>query len=132
VGEAMIVAGIGCKGGASTDAVLGAISAALNSYAVNAAQLDALATSERKAAEPGIRGAAHTLALAVHALDDDALRATQHLTLTHSSFSMAVAGVSSLSEAAALAASGPGSRLLGPRIARNGVTCALATDGVIP
>lgn len=111
--------------------MLDAINAALKTYAVDPSGLDALATSHRKASEPGIRQAATVLSLPLRALDDHALRSVQHLTLTHSSMSMAVTGVSSLSEAAALAASGPGSRLLGPRIARNGVTCALATDGVL-
>ena len=59
----MIVAGLGCKANAPVEAVLGAIAAALRHHAVEPATLDALATSEKKAAEPGIRGAAEALAL---------------------------------------------------------------------
>jgi cobalt-precorrin 5A hydrolase len=50
-------------------------------------------------------------------------------TLTHSARSQAVAGIPSVSEAAALAAVGEGARLLGPRIVVGPVTCALATSG---
>ena len=38
-------------------------------------------------------------------------------------------GVPSVSEAAALAAAGPGARLLGPRVAVGPATCALAVTG---
>ena len=127
----MIVAGLGCKAGASAEAVLAAIKAALARHAVPPGALDALATSHKKSGEPGIREAASRLAVPLQACADDALRAAQAGTLTHSTMSMAISGVSSLSEAAALAASGPGSRLFGPRLAREGVTCALATDGEV-
>jgi cobalt-precorrin 5A hydrolase len=50
-------------------------------------------------------------------------------TLTHSARSQVIAGTPSVSEAAALAAAGEGSRLLGPRIVVGPVTCALATSG---
>jgi cobalt-precorrin 5A hydrolase len=50
-------------------------------------------------------------------------------TLTHSELSQALAGVPSVSEAAALAAAGEGARLLGPRIVVGPVTCALAASG---
>ena len=45
------------------------------------------------------------------------------------SLSFAVAGVESVSEAAALAAEGKGARLAGPRIAVGRVTCAIAFGG---
>ncbi len=47
-------------------------------------------------------------------------------TITRSERSLAVAGVASVSEHAALAAAGDGARLLGPRTALGHVTCALA------
>jgi cobalt-precorrin 5A hydrolase len=50
-------------------------------------------------------------------------------TLTHSQLSQALAGVPSVSEAAALAAAGEGARLLGPRIVVGPATCALAISG---
>ncbi|WP_204349170.1 cobalamin biosynthesis protein, partial [Klebsiella pneumoniae] len=50
-------------------------------------------------------------------------------TLTRSEISLAIAGSSSVSESAALAAAGEGARLLGPRIIVGAVTCAIATSG---
>jgi hypothetical protein len=50
-------------------------------------------------------------------------------TLTHSELSQALAGVPSVSEAAALGAAGDGARLLGPRTVAGPVTCALAISG---
>ncbi len=129
----MIVAGVGCKRGSSTEAVLKAVAAALSRHALECSNLGALATSNRKATELGIHEAAAKLSVPLHAISDEALRDAQKGTLTHSSLSMAVSGVSSLSEAAALAAAGPRSRLLGPRLANENVTCALASDdGVLP
>ncbi len=46
--------------------------------------------------------------------------------LTRSAASLAATGTGSASEAAALAAAGPGARLLGPRLVLGPVTCALA------
>jgi cobalt-precorrin 5A hydrolase len=53
-------------------------------------------------------------------------------TLTHSALSQTLAGVHSVSEAAAMAAAGKGARLLGPRIVVGPVTCALAISGDAP
>ena len=45
---------------------------------------------------------------------------------------MALAGVPSVAEAAALAAGGPDARLIVPRIAVGPATCALAATGAAP
>lgn len=56
----------------------------------------------------------------------------QTTTHTRSLISQAVAGAPSVSEAAALAAVGPGGRLLGPRGVVGRVTCAIAIAGERP
>jgi cobalt-precorrin 5A hydrolase len=53
-------------------------------------------------------------------------------TLTRSERVLAMTGVPSVSEAAALAAAGPGARLLAPRVAVGPATCALAITGEAP
>ena len=58
-----------------------------------------------------------------------ALKEMEERTLSQSAQSLAVTGTPSVSEAAALAAAGEGSRLLGPRIVVGNVTCALAIGG---
>ena len=57
------------------------------------------------------------------------LEAAASRILTHSERVLAATGVPSLSEAAALAAAGPGARLLAPRVAVGPATCALAVTG---
>ena len=52
--------------------------------------------------------------------------------VTRSARIEALRGVGSLAEAAALAAAGPQGRLVLPRIASAGATCALATLGDAP
>ena len=58
------------------------------------------------------------------------LEATAARTLTMSARVIAVTGVPSLAEAAALAAGGRAARLLGPRLAIGPATCALADSGI--
>lgn len=122
----MIVAGIGCRKGSSATAVLDAISHALTLHGLQPEALDRLASGEIKRDEPGIQTAARDLSLPLDIVNDDALGAVKHRCLTHSPKSIEATNAPSLSEAAALAAAGQSAELLGPRIARHGVTCALA------
>jgi cobalt-precorrin 5A hydrolase len=134
VGEAMIVAGIGSRKGVSVAEVIAAVEAALEAHGLAVSALSALATTAFKREEEAIFAAGRELGLPVVVVeveafshDDEALRAVS--TLTHSELSLALVGVPSVSEAAALAAAGHGARLLGPRIVVGPVTCALATSG---
>ena len=56
--QAMIVAGVGCRAGASAREVEAAIAAALDRAGVAAGALGMIATSSAKAGEPGIAAAA--------------------------------------------------------------------------
>lgn len=121
LGEAMTAAGIGCRRGASADAVLAAIRAAC--AAAGVAGVDALAVVPAKAEEAGVRAAAAMLGVPVLV---GAVAAGDARLLSHSAASLAASGTPSASEAAALAAAGVGARLIGPRLALGPVTCALA------
>ena len=117
LGEAVRVAGIGCRRGVSADEVLAALDAAGGA--------DAMAVIALKAAEPGVRAAAARRGLplrVVEAADDGRM-------LTRSAASLAAAGTGSAAEAAALAGAGPEGRLLGPRVVVGRVTCAVAVTG---
>jgi len=128
----MIVAGIGCKAGASVREIDAAIGAALTRAGLEGSALGLIATSPAKAAEPGIVAAAaeRGLRLAVVAQPDFESAGAQ--AATRSERVLAVAGVPSVSEAAALAAAGPGARLIAPRVAIGPATCALAISGDAP
>lgn len=122
----MIVAGIGCRKDVATEAVLAAIDRALSQYRLTFADLDTLATASLKHNEPAIHAAALRTGLDLVVVTARALKDAEAETLTCSQASLDHAGSRSISEAAALAAAGPGSRLLGPRLATGPVTCAIA------
>lgn len=130
--QAVIAAGVGCRRGASGEMVVTAVEAALAAYGIARGDVDAMATSVGKAAEPGVAEAAAKLGIPLVALGEAVLRAAAGATLTRSPHSLAATGLPSLSEAAALAAAGPRGRLLGPRLARGPVTCALAKSADAP
>jgi cobalt-precorrin 5A hydrolase len=127
--EAMIVAGIGCKAGASAREIEAAIGAALSQARVENSALALIATSQAKASEAGIAAAAAGRGLKLAVVSQADLESVGAQTVTRSERVLAVAGVPSVSEAAALAAAGPGARLLAPRVAVGPATCALATVG---
>ncbi len=129
MGEAVIAAGIGCRRGASGVEVSAAVDTALETHGLEMTALSALATARMKQGEAGIIVAGATLGLPVILVDEAALKEMEERTLSQSAQSLAVTGTPSVSEAAALAAAGEGSRLLGPRIVVGNVTCALAIGG---
>lgn len=122
----MIVAGIGCRAEVDAATVRAAIAAALRDTGRCAAEIALLATTPAKASEPGLAAAAAALGLELLAVPKGALLAAAPGCLTDSPRVRAVAGLPSVAEAAALAAAGPGARLLAPRSAAGGATCALA------
>ena len=130
-GEAMMVAGLGCRTGATIEAVMAAIMAALERCSLTRSQIDALATAIDKSAESGIAGAARSLDVRLIFVSPADMRATTAATLTSSARVESLKGVPSVAETAALAAAGRGARLLAPRIATATVTCAIAV-GVAP
>jgi cobalt-precorrin 5A hydrolase len=125
--QAMIVAGIGARKNVTADEVLAVLDAALATHDLPRAAISALALSSAKSAEPGIAQAANQLGIACQGITDKLLRGAD--TITRSDASIAATGLASLSEAAALAAAGPGGSLLGPRVALGPATCALARTG---
>jgi cobalt-precorrin 5A hydrolase len=126
--EAMI-AGVGCKAGASAGEIEVAIAEALARAGLSAGALTALATSFAKADEPGIAVAAAARGLKLLVVSQRDLEAADARIITRSERVLALTGVPSVSEAAALAAAGPASRLVGARVAVGPATCALAIVG---
>ena len=115
----MIVAGFGFRRTATLDSLADALAATGRAP-------DALATAADKA--PALAPLAERLGLPIHAIPPEALSAPQ--TQTDSPASRAQRDTGSVAEAAALAAAGPGARLLGPRAisADRMATCALAAS----
>ena len=86
-------------------------------------------TLQSKQDEPGLHEAANLLAMKLVFLPLDALLARKDELMTRSPRVEAIIGVGSVAEAAALAGAGPGGALLGPRVATERLTCAIARSG---
>jgi cobalt-precorrin 5A hydrolase len=130
--KTMIVAGIGCRRGAAAADVEAAIRAALVRAGLAASALDAIATMLGKNEEPGIAAAAKTLGVRVVALEQSALKTASAPAATRSARVLALTGVPSVAETAALAAAGADARLIATRLVVGGAACALAASGDAP
>ena len=128
----MIVAGVGCKRGAAAPDIEAAIHAALTRAGIAASALDVIATIAAKHGEAGIEAAAAKLGVAVVVVSDAELEAAGDRTVTRSERVLALMGVPSVAEAAALAAAGPSARLISPRLVIGSATCALAASEPAP
>lgn len=127
----MIAAGFGYRTGAGCESFVDALGRALARAGRAAPGPGLIAVPADKAAEPGLLALAARLGLPVAQIPPDALGSAP--TLTQSPASLAARGTGSVCEAAALAAAGPGARLLGPRVFSSDrmAGCALA-EGPIP
>ena len=120
-GDAVIVAGFGFRAAASVASLKDALARAGGDTCVAC-----LATAADKAGAPPFRQLARDLHLPVRGIDSAGLAA--QYPPTQSQVSLCARGTGSVAEAAALAAAGPGARVLRPRVisADGMATCALA------
>lgn len=125
----MIVAGIGCRRGTSADQIEAVIEAALARAGIEQRQIAMIATAALKGGERGVMDAAAARGVPLVLVPQGDLEAAGARTLTYSERVVAIAGVPSVAEAAALAAAGPSAQLIGPRIALGPATCALVQIG---
>jgi cobalt-precorrin 5A hydrolase len=132
MGEAVIVAGIGCRRGATASEVEAAVTAALERAGRPLAQIDLMATALSKREEKAIAEAASARGVRLVFVAPDALEVASARGATWSARVLALAGVPSVAEAAALAACGPKAKLILPRIVVGKVTCALASAEAMP
>jgi len=132
LGETVIVAGIGCRKGASAAQIDAAIETALERAGRPLARLDLMATSERKREEEGITEAASARGLRLILVAQADLEIAAARGATWSQRVLALAGVPSVAEAAALAAAGPRAQLILPRLVVGPMTCALASADDAP
>jgi len=130
----MIAAGFGCRKGCAREDVVRALHAALERAGCALADVAALYAPEFKAEEPALGEVARQLDKPLVLLAAENLRAFEPLALTRSSRVLEHTGLSSIAETAALAGASELARsrevrLLGPRSANGGATCALAATG---
>jgi cobalt-precorrin 5A hydrolase len=120
-----LIAGLGCRKGASVDALTGVVTLALHRASQRQNDLVLLAVPAFKE-DATFAMAASRLGVPLVYVDQPALAGVQERCLTKSPVTERLIGLGAIAEAAALVAAGPGATLLGPRIASNGVTCAIA------
>ena len=121
----MIAIGIGCRRGASKEAIIKLIAEALTRTAL-APEAGRLFTYEGKRDEAGLVAAARELAMPLAFLSIAALQAVADKIASRSEAAEKALGLASVAEASALAGCGRGAHLLLPRITGDGVTCAIA------
>jgi cobalt-precorrin 5A hydrolase len=129
LGQAVIVAGVGCRKGASAADIEAAIDAALAHADLGGETLGMIAAPAFKGGERGIMDAAAARGVPLVLVTQSDLEAAGARTVTHSERVVALVGVPSVAEAAALAAGGAAARLIAARIAVGPATCALAETG---
>ena len=130
VGEAMIVAGVGCRKGTAAADIEAAIDAALADAGLARLCCGRRDQPDCRTPEPGIAAVASSMGVPLAFVSEEDLAATGGRTRTRSDRVLALTGVPSVAEAAALAAGGPAARLIAPRIAVGPATCALVdTEG---
>jgi cobalt-precorrin 5A hydrolase len=129
VENAVIVAGFGCRKGISVAEIEAALAAALERHGIARDAVAALAAPAIKGGEPALSTMAAELGLPLVLVPPRTLEAAADRAVTRSERVVALMGVPSAAETAALAAAGPAGRLIGPRIAVGPVTCALARGG---
>lgn len=118
--------GLGFRKAATADALVALVRAARarlpGEFAVAPLLLATIAEKDR----PALREAAARLGLPLTILPKAALHATADRTTVVSEAARACLGIPSVAEASALAAAGPGARLVVPRMATPSATCAIA------
>jgi cobalt-precorrin 5A hydrolase len=120
-----VAIGVGCKRGCSGEAIVALVEAAIAAAACAGAPV-ALFTHEAKKSEVGLASGAKALGLPLVFLDGQVLRQASLRAATNSPRVMAMFGLPSIAEAAALAGAGPSSVLLVARMSDGGASCAIA------
>jgi cobalt-precorrin 5A hydrolase len=120
-----VAVGIGCKRGCSGEVIVALVERAIAAAACARAPA-ALFTHEAKISEASLASASNALGLPLIFLDAQVLRQASLRAATNSPRVMAMFGLPSIAEAAALAGAGPSSVLLVARMSDGGASCAIA------
>ena len=128
----IVAAGLGCRKGCGSREIVELVRTALSEADLPEAQLSGLFAPAFKFAESGLSEAALLLGVPLVLIPEAVLKAAEPRALTTSERVIALTGLASVAETAALAGAGPASRLLRARIASAGATCAIAISGEGP
>jgi cobalt-precorrin 5A hydrolase len=127
----LVAIGVGSRKGVAGEAVAALARRALAELGAPEGERRMFTLAE-KACEPGLIEAARLIGAPLTPLPLEALQAEAGRILTQSEAARSRFGAPNIAEAAALAGAGEGGRLLGPRLAANGATCAIALSAERP
>ena len=127
----IVAIGVGCRAGVTAEAIAELARRALAAAGEPEGEAR-MFTLVEKAGEDGLIEAARRIGAALTPLPLAALRAQAGRVMTPSRKTQALFGAPNIAEAAALAGAGEGGRLLGPRLAAGGATCAIALSAERP
>jgi cobalt-precorrin 5A hydrolase len=121
----IVAIGVGCRAGVSGEAIAALARRAFQE--AGAPEGDRrMFTLAAKGDEPGLIEAARIIGVGLTPLPLAALNAQAGRILTPSASAQARFGAPNIAEASALAGAGEGGRLIAPRLAADGATCAVA------
>lgn len=123
-GTAILAIGIGCRSGCPAQTIVALVRRVMAQAGEDG--IAALFTAVEKRSEAGIAAAAAELGLPLVYLPRAALEAAAPAAETRSERVVALFGVPSLAETAALAGAGHGAALVVRRVSEGGATCAAA------
>jgi cobalt-precorrin 5A hydrolase len=121
----VVAIGVGCRAGVKGETIAALARRALAQAGAPEGERR-MFTLAAKAGEPGLIEAARLLRATLTPLTLEALQAEAERIVTPSAAARARFGAPNIAEAAALAGAGVGGRLVGPRLAADGATCAVA------
>jgi cobalt-precorrin 5A hydrolase len=127
----VVAIGVGCRAGVAGEMIAALARRALREAGAPEGEIG-MFTLAAKADEPGLIEAARLLRAKLTPLPLAALNAQAGRILTPSAPAQTRFGAPNIAEAAALAGAGEGGRLLGPRLAADGATCAVALSAEWP
>lgn len=120
----MKIFGVACRIQVDSQAIWGALHAATQNWGLP----DGLAYPFFRRDHAALQAVLRQTGLPVFEIDALKLASVQHLCLSHSQLARDKVGFSAVAEGCALAASGEGAVLAGPRLSAFSVTCACASS----
>ena len=125
----IVAAGLGCRKGCGAEEITTLVRTAMERAGLPMDGLSGLFAPAFKHGETGIGEAARQLGLPLVLIPEPMMKAAEPRAVTTSERVVALTGLASVAETAALAGAGPQSRLIQARIASRNVTCAIAVSG---
>lgn len=126
--RSLVAAGLGCRKGCSAEEIADLVRLALSEAGLDLSALSGLFAPAFKQGEAGLVQAAVNLGVPLVLVPQAALEAAEPRVLTRSERVVALTGLGSVAETAALAGAGPDSILKRARIASANATCAIAVS----